>query len=88
MAWTESQREVYEEEQRRNRARQRFHYAVRSGKMKRPDTCERCGFMSSNPRDIHGHHHDYDKPLDVEWLCRPCHQKHHRTLRVGWRAER
>jgi hypothetical protein len=84
----ESQREVRAEEDRRNKARRTFHAAIRYGKLKRGDTCERCGLKSNNPREIHGHHHDYDKPLDVEWLCRTCHHKHHATLRVGWRAER
>lgn len=48
--------------------------AIASGALVRPEKCNRC---PSTPKDIVAHHHDYDAPLDVEWLCRPCHGKHH-----------
>lgn len=35
--------------------------------------CEKCGSPKSQM-----HHHDYSKPLEVEWLCRPCHMTLHR----------
>lgn len=34
----------------------------------------RCG----TDKNVHGHHHDYSKPLDVEWLCSTCHGIEHR----------
>jgi hypothetical protein len=34
--------------------------------------CEVCGDSKS-----HAHHDDYDKPLEVRWLCRPHHEALH-----------
>lgn len=47
--------------------------AVKSGVVVKPSVCSSCG---SGGR-IHGHHHDYTKPLDVEWLCAKCHRSRH-----------
>ncbi len=52
--------------------------AVRAGRLVRPAACA-CG---SDLR-VEAHHEDYAKPLDVEWLCRRCHRKHHPTPRVS-----
>lgn len=38
-----------------------------------PEPCEKC--YSTN--DIQKHHEDYDKPLEVKWLCRQCHTGYH-----------
>jgi hypothetical protein len=35
--------------------------------------CIECGSPDSQM-----HHEDYSKPIDVTWLCRPCHLKIHR----------
>ncbi len=47
--------------------------AVNRGELVRPDSCPECG---SGGR-IEGHHADYDRPLDVEWLCQACHSQKH-----------
>jgi hypothetical protein len=57
--------------------------AVRSahhkGLLSRPSSCEKCGeaerFGTDGRTLLHGHHVDYAKPLDVEWLCAKCHRK-------------
>lgn len=46
--------------------------ALRSGKLKR----EPCLFCEAT-ENIHGHHRDYSKPLDVVWLCAKCHRRLH-----------
>lgn len=38
-----------------------------------PKNCQDCGSTESQK-----HHEDYSKPLDVIWLCRPCHLNRHR----------
>lgn len=49
--------------------------AVRKGILvKKP--CEVCGVNKS-----HGHHEDYDRPLDVIWLCSRHHSDRHIHLR-------
>lgn len=66
----------------KNRARDTLENALRRGALIRPDACERCG--EAPPPEfggrsaIHAHHHDYSKPLEVEWLCRGCHDQDHR----------
>ena len=58
----------------KDKARWKLREAVRRGDVHKPSNCQDCG--ASAP--LHGHHEDYNKPLDVDWLCRPCHAKRHR----------
>lgn len=55
----------------RYEARWSVNRAIASGRLIRKP-CESCGTEKSQ-----AHHHDYSKPLDVKWLCRPCHDKEH-----------
>lgn len=59
-------------------ARRMVRDAVRRGDLVRPSACNRCGSIPSPTVDgrasIQGHHHDYSKPLDVEWVCAKCHR--------------
>lgn len=52
--------------------------AVRNGELVR-QPCVRCGNVKSL-----AHHEDYDKPLDVVWLCQPCHKQRHKEILNGW----
>ncbi len=58
----------------RRKANSSVTNAVRDGRLIKPEHCEDCG--ESHNR-IHGHHEDYSKPLDVDWLCPPCHKQRH-----------
>lgn len=45
--------------------------ALKKGTLVRPGRCENCG-KECKP---HAHHDDYAKPLEVRWLCPPCHRR-------------
>ncbi len=47
-----------------------FWTAIRQGKINRGTECTFCGATEN----IEGAHTDYDKPLEVIWLCRSCHR--------------
>lgn len=54
----------------KDRARRLVNYAVRAGNLI-PLPCKKCGAKAQ------AHHHDYSKPLDVEWLCFKHHREEH-----------
>lgn len=56
-------------------AQRKVDAACRKGILKRPNICSVCGIQSDN---IHGHHEDYGKPLDVIWVCWLCHNNLHK----------
>lgn len=47
---------------------------IRDGHIIKPSNCQECGATGK----IHGHHEDYAKPLEVEWLCPQCHTNRHK----------
>lgn len=57
----------------RKRARDLAYAAIRRGELV-PGPCERAGTDCRG--GIEAHHADYDKPLEVRWVCR----RHHRAL--------
>ena len=62
----------------KHRSRQILWSAVKRGEVIRPSRCERC---KKKVERIEAHHEDYAKPLDVAWLCPPCHSIVHPHLR-------
>lgn len=57
-------------------ARAALRWAVRSGRI-HPKPCEVCG-----DTNVHGHHDDHSKPLEVRWLCPKCHRAEHKRAVV------
>jgi hypothetical protein len=57
----------------KNRAMNRVCCAVKSGKLIKPETCSVCNTKGY----IMGHHEDYNKPLEVIWVCWKCHEGIH-----------
>lgn len=54
------------------RAGSRVQAALRAGVLTRPSVCEQCGASGGR---IEAAHADYSKPLEVRWLCCPCHRR-------------
>lgn len=48
--------------------------ALKKGVIKKAKECYHCG---PTRRRLFAHHHDYTKPLDVDWLCQRCHMSQH-----------
>ena len=49
-----------------------IYQAIKKGRIKR-GSCEICGKTKS----VQGHHRDYSKPLEVNWLCISHHKRLH-----------
>jgi len=66
-----------------SRAQHRIFYAIRRGKISRPNICEQCGKQGYT----RAHHDDYLQPLKVRWLCGRCHSllicSNHKPKRTG-----
>jgi hypothetical protein len=62
-----------DEQRRKDNCRSYANVYLRRGKLVR-QPCEVCGSADSQM-----HHHDYSKPLDVQWLCREHHLQLHKS---------
>lgn len=58
-------------------AQRKVSTEIESGRLTRLP-CEVCGKENAD-----AHHHDYSKPLDVQWLCRRHHARSHAMIRAG-----
>jgi hypothetical protein len=53
-------------------ARSAVGNAIKQGKLI-PQPCQNCGAT----QNVEAHHHNYSRPLDVDWLCFTCHREEH-----------
>jgi predicted DNA-binding protein YlxM (UPF0122 family) len=55
--------------------------AIKQGVVFRKTECEQCGSggaMRDGRSSIQAHHDNYNKPLEVRWLCQKCHHAWHK----------
>jgi hypothetical protein len=57
-----------------NATKSRSYYSKRKGSIEIKSRCENCNSQNR----IEAHHHDYNLPLDVEFLCKTCHENWHK----------
>ena len=56
-----------------------LYYSLKIGEIKKSDICGICG----SAENIQGHHKDYNKPLEVDWVCQKCHAELDNIRRCG-----
>jgi hypothetical protein len=64
-----------------DRAQNLLEEAIERGIIVRRYVCEKCGDsgeMKDGRSKVQAHHSDYNKPLDVQWLCQKCHHDWHK----------
>lgn len=62
-----------EEQAKRRKARSSLNHYMRDKGLER-QPCEICGAKAE------AHHDNYDKPLEVRWLCFKHHRSHHKAI--------
>jgi hypothetical protein len=60
----------------KGKSRKKLQQAIKRGKLVKPGKCSICN-KKFDKCDLHGHHEDYSKPLDVVWCCQRCHHQIH-----------
>ena len=71
---TENTRKARKRNPLYNKAHLAVARAIKKGTLVRPIICNECIHIHNK---IEGHHEDYSKPLEVVWLCPPCHRQLH-----------
>ncbi len=63
-------------------AQNKVETELKRGRMVRPKTCSHCGekkIFKDGRSGIQAHHCDYNKPLEIIWLCQKCHHNWHKN---------
>lgn len=64
-----------------DKAQKAVYSAIRGGRLV-AQPCEQCsanGVMKDGRSEVQAHHDDYNKPLEVRWLCQACHHEWHKV---------
>ncbi len=67
---------------KKKRVRRLVEKAIKKGILIRKTHCEQCNNVQKFKDERYGiqaHHNDYDKPLEVVWLCQKCHHEWHKN---------
>lgn len=67
---------------KKDRAHNLVEKAIKRGALINPHVCSSCGSsgqFKDGRSSIQAHHDDYDKPLEVRWLCQKCHHEWHKN---------
>ncbi len=70
------QKEYWQKHPEKRKVKNALYYAIKTGKIERSDRCSNCGIKCKPD----GHHSDYNRPLEVIWLCKECHINLHRKV--------
>ncbi len=58
------------------KAHRKANLAISRGIIEEINNCSKCGSGDW----VVKHHEDYNKPLDITWLCKNCHAKRHAEM--------
>ncbi len=76
----EAERARHKKNPKQRKCRHAVRYAIQTGAIVQGP----CEFSDSSCCGaVHAHHDDYDKPLDVRWMCRSHHKRHHDWRRTA-----
>lgn len=75
-------RKQYQKDHKKNNpkihdAYKHYRKALSEGSIERKEYCQICG---TKDVALDGHHADYDKPLEVIWVCKSCHTYIHKKI--------
>lgn len=85
-----SENHFYRGTQASDKAQNLLEEAIEKGIVERKTHCEQCqdtGTFKDGRTKIQAHHSDYNKPLDVKWLCQKCHHDWHKNNKPIARVE-
>lgn len=78
-------RELLTYDELKNKCYAAFRKRLKEGKLFKPTQCGRCN-RTVPPKNLHGHHSNYNRPGDVLWLCPACHRAAHKLIELFRRS--